>query len=72
MHEFSGISLIKIQLISWCVLWFFNVHLHLSLLTICKVRPLGEAQLMAVLCLTGIHGRGISVQIIKAHKGTAS
>lgn len=42
------------------------------LLTICKVCPLGEAQLMAVLCLTGIHGPGISGQTIKARKDMAS
>lgn len=72
MRDFSGITALKTLPFSWCVSCLFNVYLKLSLLTICKVRPLGEAQLMAVLCLTGIHGLGISAQTIKVNKGMGS
>lgn len=52
--------------------YLFKIYLTRSPLTICKVRPLGEAQLIAVLCLTGIHGLGISVQTIKVNKDMGS
>lgn len=42
-----------------------NVCLVLSLLTIWEVCPLGEAELVAVLCLTGIHRLGISTKTEK-------
>lgn len=39
-----------------------NVCLVPALLTVCEVRPLGEAELVAVLGLAGIHCLGISVK----------
>lgn len=54
-----------VETVSQSLLFFFFVCLLLSLLTIWKVRPLGEAELMAVLGLTGIHRLGISTKTTK-------
>lgn len=50
VHDFSGISAVKMLLITWCMLHFFNVYRHLQYIRLPFVKCAPWGKLSSWLC----------------------